>query len=79
MTATNLSVGCDGGLGGAGGKGGKGGGGTGGHSIAIAFTGAEPPKSGWMATTGAFGAGGLGGDAPGAGVPGVKADTQVFP
>lgn len=79
MTAMNLSVGCDGGLGGAGGKGGKGGGGTGGHSIAIAFTGAEPPKSGWMATTGAFGAGGLGGDAAGAGAPGVKADTQVFP
>lgn len=78
MTATSLSVGCDGGLGGTGGKGGKGGGGIGGHSIAIAFTGTEPAKSGWMATTGKFGAGGAGGDVAGAGAPGVKADTQAF-
>ena len=78
MTAIKLNPGCDGGQGGTGGKGGKGGGGTGGHSIAIAFTGVAPPKSGWMATTGAFGAGGLGGDAAGTGAPGVKADTQVF-
>jgi hypothetical protein len=74
-----LNPGCSGGPGGSGGKGGQGGGGTGGHSIAIAFTGTEPPKSGWMATTSAFGTGGLGGDAPGAGASGVKADSQVFP
>jgi hypothetical protein len=74
-----LNPGCNGGPGGSGGKGGKGGGGTGGHSIAIAFTGAAPAKSGWMAATGAFGAGGLGADPAGAGAPGVKADIQVFP
>lgn len=79
MTATKLNPACNGGQGGTGGKGGKGGGGTGGHSIAIAFTGTEPAKSGWIATTGAFGAGGLGGDAPGAGAPGVNADLQMFP
>ena len=73
-----LNPGCAGGPGGLGGTGGTGGGGIGGHSIAIAFTGAEPPKSGWMATTGPFGAGGLGGNAASAGAPGVKANTQVF-
>ena len=78
MTATKLNPGCDGGQGGTGGKGGKGGGGIGGQSIAIAFTGAEPPKSGWMAITGAFGTGGLGGDAAGTGAPGVKANIQAF-
>ena len=36
-------------------------------------------KSGWKATTGAFGAGGPGGDAAGAGAHGVKANTQMFP
>ena len=76
---SSLLVGCSGGPGGTGGKGGQGGGGTGGHSIGIAYTKTPPPKQGWTATTGAFGPGGIGGDAAGAGTDGIKADMQVFP
>ncbi len=75
---SGLNPGCSGGPGGSGGKGGKGGGGLGGHSLAIAFMGNAPAKDGWTATTGTFGAGGLGGDAAGEGAPGVKADMQEF-
>lgn len=76
---SGLNPGCNGGPGGSGGKGGQGGGGIGGHSIALAFTGTAPAKSGWVATTGAFGVAGLGGGAAGAGAPGVKTDMQMFP
>ncbi len=75
---SSLLVGCSGGPGGTGGAGGQGGGGTGGHSIGIAYTKTAPPKQGWTAMTGAFGPGGLGGDAAGNGAPGVKADMQEF-
>lgn len=60
-----LKPGCAGGVGGKGGSGGKGGGGTGGHSIAIAFTGKAPPMSGWTATQGKPGSGGVGDNANG--------------
>ncbi len=56
----NLNDACSGGPGGSGGTGGQGGGGLGGHSLGLAFTGKAPPKSGWTATPGIFGAGGTG-------------------
>lgn len=71
--------GCFGGVGGFGGQGGTGGGGRGGHSLGIAFTHIAPPTTGWTASLGTPGNGGLGSGPMGNGSPGLAQNSLEFP